>query len=557
MITRLTISNLAIVDKAEVEFNSGLNVLTGETGSGKSVIMGAIALVLGARSDASAVRDGEDNSRIEAVFDVGEKLQAVNAVLAAAGIGECEEGELVIRRVLSGSGSAKAWVNDSRTTLATLKSLGAVLVDIHGARANQSLLEEPFQRRTLDRSGKLDTAPYESAWKALAAKRAEIESLIAATASEDELDLLRYQVGELESAALSEEDEDIAERHAAAAHAGEIIETAGELTDVLGGDNGVAERLISLQPRFTRLAKHFREAAEWAAEADDITVKVQELSRAIADAVTRLDADPRELEELDERLSVLNRLKRKYLKNGGNTVAELIAVADAKRARLDSIESFDGALAKLRDEEAAALARVKAEGATLSKARKDAGSKLSRLVTRQLRDLGFLKAKFYIDFEKTEPGPGGCEKVRYMFEPNPGESAKPLAEIASSGEIARVMLALKSVLALGDGADTVIFDEIDANVGGEVARTVGEKMKLIGEKRQVIAITHQPQSAVFAARHLVVSKSVVGGRTVTAVRGVTGEDRVNEIARMLGGVSSMPVVAEHSRELLASAGNLD
>lgn len=553
MITRLSISNLAIIEKAEVDFAPGLNVLTGETGSGKSVIMGAIGLALGARSDASSVRDGEENSRIEAEFEVGEKRDLVNSVLSDAGLPNCDDGELIIRRVFSGSGAGKVWVNDSRTTLTTLKNLARVLVDIHGARANQSLLEESFQRHTLDKSAKIDLEEYSKAWRELAAKRSEIDSLLSSTASEDELDLLRYQVGELEAAKLTLEDEDIEERHAAAAHAEEIVELASSIADVLGGDNGVAERLISLQPKFNRLKKYFKESDDWANEAEDATIKIQELSRAIADAMTKIDADPAELEELDARLSIINRLKRKYLKNGENTVEALLAVLSDKRERLDSIEGFDVKLAQLRKAESAALETVKKVGAKLSKERSMAGEKLSRLVTRQLRDLGFLKAKFYVDFEKTEPTSGGCEKVCYMFEPNHGESAKPLAEIASSGEIARVMLALKSVLALNDGADTVIFDEIDANVGGEVARQVGEKMRLIGSKRQVIAITHLPQSAVFASRHLVVSKSVVGGRTLTAIKEVVDKERVKEIARMLGGEASMPIVGEHAKELLASA----
>lgn len=552
MITRLSISNLAIIEKAEVNFTPGLNVLTGETGSGKSVIMGAIGLALGARSDASAVRDGEENSRIEAEFEVGEKLDRVNSVLSDAGLPVCEDGALIVRRVLSESGSGKVWVNDSRTTLATLKNLGQILVDIHGARANQSLLDESFQRGTLDKSAKIDIGRYAETWRNLSAVRAEIDELLSVTVSEDEIDLLRYQVGELEAAGLSDDDEDIASRHAAAAHAEEIVEIAGELTDVLGGDNGVAERLISLQPKFERLKKYFKESGDWAAEAEDATVKIQELSRSIADAMSKIDADPAELEELDARLTILNKLKRKYLKGAENSIEALMAVLAAKRERLDSFEGFEEKLAGLKKAESAALASVKAAGAELSEKRAAAGEKLSRLVTRQLRDLGFLKAKFYVAFEEVEPGPGGCEKVCYMFEPNPGESARPLADIASSGEIARVMLALKSVLALNDGADTVIFDEIDANVGGEVAMRVGEKMRLIGSKRQVIAITHLPQSAVFAMRHLVVSKSVVCGRTLTAVKEVAGKERITEIARMLGGEATMPIVAEHAKELLAS-----
>ena len=555
MLSRLTVSNLAIVEKAEVEFSRGLNVLTGETGSGKSVIMGAVALVLGARADSSALREGGGDSRVEAVFDVSDKAEAVNAALAEAGLPECEDGELVVRRVLSATGAGKAWVNDSRTTLATLKSLSPHLVDIHGARANQNLLEESFQREQLDACGRIDLRPYATAWAELAEKRAEIEELLGAAVSEDELDMLRYQVGELEGAGLSQDDEDIAERHAAAAHAGEILEIANAISDVLGGDGGVADSLIRLQPRFSQLGRYFSEAAEWASEAEDITVRAQELSRTIAGAMSKIEADPSELDALDKRLSVINRLMRKYLKGAANTVAALMEVAEAKSRRLKAMENFESSLAALRKEESRLLGIVEAEGAMLSKARAQASVKFARLVTQQLKDLGFLQAKFYVALESSVPAWHGMDAVSFMFEPNPGESARRLSDIASSGEIARVMLALKSVLALSDGPGTVVFDEIDANIGGDVARAVGEKMRLVGEKRQVIAITHQPQSAVFAANHLVVSKSVVKGRTLTGVRRIEGEERVAEIARMLGGGARRSIAAEHARELLQSAGN--
>lgn len=555
MLERLLVSNLAIVEKADVEFSRGLNVLTGETGSGKSVIMGAVALVLGARADSSALREGEGDSKVEAVFDVSDKAKEVNGVLAEAGLPECDGGELIIRRVLLATGSGKVWVNDSRTTLSTLKSLSAHLVDIHGARANQNLLEEFFQRYALDSCGRIDLSSYSKVWEELASKRAEIDELLASQASEDELDMLRYQVSELEGAHLTLDDEDLKERHAAAAHAGEILEIATAISDVLGDDGGVADSLIRLQPRFNQLGRFFSEASEWASEAEDITVKVQELSRTIAGAMSKIEADPAELDALDQRLSVINRLMRKYLKGGTNSVSQLLEVAEAKSRRLKALEDFENTLATLRKEEAALLALVEAEGAKITRLRTAAGAKLARLVTQQLKDLGFLQAKFYISLEPSKASSHGMDSVSFMFEPNPGESARKLADIASSGEIARVMLALKSVLAMNDGPGTVVFDEIDANIGGDVARAVGEKMRLVGERRQVIAITHQPQSAVFAANHLVVSKAVVKGRTLTSVRRIEGDERVSEIARMLGGGTKRSIVCEHARELLEGAGN--
>lgn len=528
MLHRLTVSNLAVVEKAEAEFAPGLNVLTGETGAGKSVLMGALSLVLGGRADASLVRDGAKEAEVEADF-----------------------GDRVIRRTVSANGHSRAWIDDEAASVADLKSLGRTLVDVHGPRSNQLLLEEPFQRGTLDAFGGVKTAPYAKAWSALADVRGRIDALVKDTADDDTMDLLRYQVGELSEAGLSADDEDLAERHAAAAHAEEIVEGANEMTEALGGDDGAAALIAKLQPRFAAVAKHFPEADNWAKEADDLTVRIEELSRTIADAASRLDGDPAEFEEMDARLGVISRLKRKYLKGGGS-VADLIRVFEEKKERLESLEGRDGKLAELRAAESAAAKEVSAAGAVLTKARAAAGTRLAKAVTAELHDLGFLKAKFSVRLEKSGPDATGCDRVVYLFEPNPGEAARPLADIASSGEIARVMLAVKAVTASHDATGTLVFDEIDANIGGETGRVVGEKMRAVARGRQVIAITHLPQSAVCGERHLVVSKSVSGGRTRTAITPVEGAERVAEIARMLGGEKITSVARRHAEELLGS-----
>ncbi len=553
MLSRLSVSNLAVVEKAEADFAPGLNVLTGETGAGKSVLMGALGLVLGGRADASVVRDGAREARVEAVFRFGKPRGEIADVLDGAGLPECEDGELIVRRVVGANGSGRVWVNDAQTTVATLKRLGALLVDIHGPRANQQILEERFQRDTLDSYGATPRAAYDEAWRALAEARARLEDLENAGEGEEEMDLLRYQVGEFEEAALSADDEDLAERHAAAAHAEEIVEGANAITDALGGDGGAADAISRLQPVFASVAKHFPEAAEWAAEAERLTVGIEELSRTVADAASRLDADPAAFEEMDARLGVVNRMKRKYGKGTDGTVAALLGVFEEKRARLAALENRGEALEALKKEVADAEAAVRRAGAALSKRRAAAGERLAKSVTRELRDLGFLQAKFAARVEAAEPGPGGCDRVEYMFEPNPGESARPLAAIASSGEAARVMLALKNVLAAHDSVDVLVFDEIDANIGGETGRAVGEKMRSVAAHRQVIAITHLPQSAVYGERHLVVSKSVSGGRTRTKIEEAAGEARVAEIARMLGGDRATGVVRTHAEELLEMA----
>lgn len=553
MLARLTVSNLAIVEKAEAEFASGLNVLTGETGAGKSVLMGALELVLGGRADSSVVRDGAAEARVEAEFTLDDPARgdAVRALLDEAGI-ESGDGTLVIRRAVPASGGARAWVNDCSATVTTLKRLGRMLVDIHGPRANQNILEERFQRDALDSFGGVAAGAYAAAWSALQDVRERRAALDSVGASADEADMLRYQVNELEEAAISEDDADLAERHAAAAHAGEIADAANAITEALGGDGGAADVLIRLRPVVATAEKRLPAAAAWSAELEELTVRIQELSRTVADAASALDADGETLEELDARLTEINRLKRKYLPAGASdAVAALTEVLENKRARLADIEHRGERLAALAAEEAAAAAAVKKAGAARTKARRAAAEKLGKAVTAGLRDLGFLQAKFAVRLEPCEPVAHGCDRVVYLFEPNPGEAARPLADIASSGETARVMLALKSVLSAHDATDVLVFDEIDANIGGEVGGVTGAKMKDVARAHQVIAITHLPQSAVYGDRHLVVSKAVSGGRTRTRIDAVEGAARVKEIARMLGGEKSTSVVMKHAEEMLA------
>ena len=566
MLHRLTVSNLAIVEKTEAEFCPGLNVITGETGAGKSVLMGALDLVLGGRADASVVRDGAKEAEVEADF-----------------------GETVVRRTVTREGRSRAWVNDESVSIAELKELGRTLVDIHGPTANQKLMEESFQRETLDayadsnfvkngksisESGESVKRRYESAFSELADLRSQVSRLMSSD-GEDEFDMLRFQVNELEEAALSEDDETIAERHAAAAHAEEIVENANAITEALGGDQSAAEILIRLQPRFREISKHLPAAAEWATEAEELTVRVQELSRTVADATSKLDPGEESLEELDARLTLINKLLRKYR---ASDVSGLMSSLAAKKSKLDALEHREERIAELNGKIAVADKAVRKAGAELTKLRKTAAEKLSASVTKELRDLGFLQAKFFVALGPIEPEAHGMDRVIYMFEPNPGEQARPLAAIASSGEVARVMLAIKVVPGAwcrvpGAGcrvqgaskdesfsaapstkhqapSTTLVFDEIDANIGGEVGKVVGEKMKAVAKSHQVIAITHLPQSAVYGDRHLVVSKAVSGGRTRTAISEVEGEDRISEVARMLGGEKLTSVVRRHAEELL-------
>jgi len=533
VLRKLTVSNFAIVEKAEAEFASGLTVVTGETGSGKSVLMGALEFVLGGRAEAAVVREGAREAEVEAEFD-----------------------GRTVRRTLTAQGRSRAWVDDESVTVSELRDLGRTLVDIHGPTANQRLIEEDFQRETLDACGKVDLSAYSRRWAELAALNDQLSTL-AAAGGDDELDMLRFQVGELEGAALSSDDETLAERHAAAAHAEEIVENANAVTEALGGDPSAAGILISLQPRFRALARHLPAAEGWAAEAEDLTCRIQELSRSVADAASKLDVGEDDLEELDRRLTLVNRLLRKY---HAAQVSDLLSVLAEKKARQEALEHREERLAALQAQATEADKAVRSAGATLTKARTVAAERLSKAVTKELRDLGFLQAKLFVVLEPQEPAPSGLDRVVYMFAPNPGEPARPLADIASSGEIARVMLALKVVTAktpqtsrtsqTPQTSQTLVFDELDANIGGEVGKIVGEKLRAVAKAHQVVAITHLPQSAAYGERHLVVSKATVAGRTATRVAAVDGEERISEIARMLGGEKLTSVVRKHAEELL-------
>ena len=551
MLTRLAVQNLAIVESAEIEFGEGLNIITGETGAGKSVLMGALELVLGARADASAVRDGAKDARIEAEFALsGEAERSVATLLEEHGLPPSEDGMLLVRRVISSSGGGRVWVNDAATTVQTLRAAGRLLVDVHGPNDHQSLLDETFQRRLLDSYGKVDTAKYSEAWNKLADLRSRLDALQGDVSDvAEECERLRYAVDDIDAAHLAEEDEtELPARHAAAAHAAEIVDCANAVTAALTGEDDVsaAAALIAANGRLAEMAKYHEPAVAWREELEEITLRVQELSRTVDDSVSRLDTDPEELQALDDRLTLVQRLKRRY----APTVQEILSLRDEKASRLAELEGRDARIRELSSEITKAEQAVSKAAGALTAARRKAAGKLAVAITKELHGLGFLKASFGVEMSNKTPDASGADAVDFRFEPNPGESARSLAAIASTGEIARVMLAVKTVTAEHDAVPVLVFDEIDSNIGGETGRSVGERLRSVARHHQVIAITHLAQSAAFGERHFAVSKTVSGGRTRSSIRELSGEERVAEIARMLGGVKLTSVVTQHARELL-------
>ena len=555
MLVSLSVNNLAIVEHVEASFGAGLNVITGETGAGKSVLMGALELALGARADATAVRDGAREARIEAEFDG--VPEAVGAILGAAGLPPCEGGVLVVRRIVSAAGGGRVFVNDAPATVQTLRELGRLLVDLHGPNDHQSLLEEDFQRRTLDSYAKPERgggakAAYDRVWAEYTACCAEIGKLKSDSSDPAaEVDLIRYQLDEIESLALSADDEEeLVRRHAACAHAAELSEASSAAVASLSGDGSSAcEALFAAENQLRIMARHHPLAAEWLGRVESAVTEIQDIASSVEDEMSRIDADPETFAQLDERLSAVNRLKRKY----APTVAGILEYAEEKRRRLAAIESRGERLAELEKTLADRREALGKAGEALGEMRSKAAKKLAAAVTAELRGLGFLQADFGIALRKTEPSQSGCDSIEFVFAPNPGERARPLKAIASTGEIARVMLAIKTVLSAHDAIPTLVFDEIDSNIGGETGRAVGERLRAVAARHQVLAITHLPQSAVFGERHLKAEKTVRDGRTRTVVRELGGEERVAEIARMLGGAGSSQVVFRHARELVDSA----
>jgi DNA repair protein RecN (Recombination protein N) len=551
MLASLRIRNFALVESLAWDIPAGFVAITGETGAGKSILIGGLKLLLGDRADKSAIRAGETECVIEAIAALPDG-SPIPAMLAEAGVEPCEDGQMLLKRVISAAGSGRQFVNGSPCTLALLRRIGDALIDLHGPHDHQSLFAREAQTRLLDAFAGAEAAlsayrEARAAWLAL--EREQAESSTAAQAREREIDLLAHQTEEIESAALQPDEEDsLMARQQTAANAHRLKELAASAAQALSeNEDSLASRLGELGRAIRELGRLDPSQTALVERHAALAEEVGDLARDLVSYADRIDADPQSLADIEARLDLIQSLKRKY----GATPAEVIAYGEEAAARLAKLRGQVERGANLEAEIAAAKARVLAAGAKLSKARAAAAPKLASSIRKHLQDLGFLKAGFEIRLDAGEPGPDGLETVEFVFAPNPGEPAQPLRAIASSGEISRVMLALKTSLATQDEVPVLVFDEIDANVGGEVAHAVGKKMREIGARRQVLCITHLPQVASGAAAHFVVRKAVVGGRTLSELASVSGDSREEEIARMLGSRGGEAALA-HARELLGA-----
>jgi len=536
MLTVLKIKNLALVDELSWELGQGLVGVTGETGAGKSIIVGALKLVLGERADRQLLRTGESQCTVEAVFRLAHP-DKVNRMLEDAGLESCEGNELILKRVFSESGDNRQFINCSPATLSVLKRLGNNLVDLHGPHDHQSLLSTDRQLELLDGYANTRTLvdsyleAYET-WRE--ATRAYQELRDAEQASAHEVDLLRFQVDEIQEAELKpDEDYQLEQQYKVASNSQRLIDAASEVSNRLTeGPAAVLGQLTELQRQIKELERIDEGTSDLVRGFQAAQIELEDLSRGLQDYIDGLEVNPEEVTRLEDRIDLVETLKRKY----GGSIEEVLLHAEKAQQKLALVDGHDDELERLKTEERQARKAVEERGRKLSQKRIKAAPKLAADIAGHLKDLGFRQSEVEVSVTPLdEPGAHGMEGVDFQFSPNPGQPLKPLRVIASSGEMSRVMLAVKNALADQDQIPLLVFDEIDANVGGEIAHAVGRKMAALGEHQQVIAITHMPQVASVAHQHFVVSKEVKNKTTRSVLRPVHDEARVKEIARMLGG----------------------
>ena len=568
MIEELYISNVALIDELQLECASGLNIFTGETGAGKSVILNAVGLALGERSSAGLVRDGATNAKIQIAvalppdhpvwegFNDSEFADAVDA-----------EETLVLSRQINASGRSRCHTNGQLVSLTFLSTIGDLLVDIHGQHAHQSLFRSETHLDLLDTFGKHEALKAEVCEKydelhAAQAKLADYSQTLREAMQEK--DLLEFQLEELEDAQLQEgEEEDLVNERHLLSNAETLFESANELYEQLyGGDlsesstldglkiaNRTLSKLCELDGSLSELNERFESAVY---ELEDIVYQIR-------DYRDKVEFNPHRLSEVEERLDLIHRLKRKY----GDSISEILAYQAQASQKLEDLQFGSERIEELKDQIHLVTQGAQKLAVELSEKRKETATQLESLIERELQTLGMEKAVFQILVSPIESAegpleiegkrydlrPDGMDDIEFFISPNVGSEPKPLAKIASGGEISRVMLALKTVLAQIDLIPTMIFDEIDAGIGGRTADIVGQKLKELSRFRQVFCITHLPQIARFADQHFRVEKDEDGNRTTITAKLLTPEERVEEVARMHGGEATVTTLA-HARELL-------
>ena len=560
MLRELHIKNVAVIDEASVEFGKGFNVLTGETGAGKSILIDSINMALGARSSRDLIRGGEEKAIVDTVFEIED--EATRAELEELGV-EVEDGFVYINRTMTADGRSVCRINGRPTPLSTVRDAGRLLLNIHGQHDNHALLNPKLHLDFVDSYGGLTETKerYRAAYKAVRDIERELDELARGEAEKAQrADMLKFQIEEIDAAKLKAgEEEELERRRSYLGNIGKIAGAASEAYEKLYSGEGMQQSAYDL---ISAALRSVGEAAEFdpdmekrRGELSNILAELEESAHDLKNTADNADFDPNEINLIEERINLIYGLKRKY----GSGIGEILEYGERARAELEKIENSDEYMARLSGELAAKKEELRAAAAELSKRRGEVGAELSERVNEQLRELD-MNVVFEVGIQPKTDADGeavydaqGAEDIEFMISANPNEPMKPLAKIASGGEMSRIMLALKSVFADSDRVETLIFDEIDTGISGRAAQRVAEKLKSLSEKRQTLCITHLAQIASMADSHYLIEKNVDGERASTKVTPLGENERVRELARIIGGVKVTDLTLKNAREMLSMA----
>ena len=556
MLALLHIENIALIDRADITFGPGFNVLTGETGAGKSIIIDAIGAVLGERTSRDLIRSGEKAALVTALFRDLPHLPWFDE----NGVGPDENGELLISRKIQGDGKNLCRVGGVPCTVVQLKALGSQLIDIHGQHDGQQLLDETCHLGYLDSFGDLGQAlaDYQTEYAALDQLRRQTAALQMDEGEKArKIDTLQFQIGELERANLRPgEEEELEERRTLLRSADKLMAAVeGAYNALFGTDSqdGAASLLAQAEGELSRVAEVSGELGRLSAAVSDLRYAAEDAADGLREFRDSLEVSPGELDQVEDRLDQLHRLKKKY----GSTVQEMLDYLDHCRQELDRIELADDTLAKLKQQRRAQLAKTREKGEMLSQLRRQAAEQLKARIEEELRQLDMPKVSFQVDFAPKPAKSGldetGMDQVCFLMSANVGETLKPIAKVASGGELSRIMLALKNVLAENDSIMTLIFDEVDTGVSGRAAGKVAEKMSRLSRRCQVLCVTHLAQIAAMSDSHYAVQKGEKEGRTYTSVTELDRDGRRAELARLTGGAHLSAAILDGAEELLREA----
>ncbi|CEG27789.1 DNA repair protein RecN [Bacillus sp. B-jedd] len=556
MLTELSIKNFAIIEALSVSFKKGLTVLTGETGAGKSIIIDAIHLLVGGRGSWEFVRHGEEKAEIEGLFLLDDSKHPCIEKAAEYGI-DIEDSMVILRRDISQTGKSVCRVNGKLVTISVLREIGGTLVDIHGQHEHQELMNEALHLPLLDQFGLQEITPALESYQAVFFKYEETMGKLRKLNENEQqmahrLDLIQFQLEEITNAGLKpDEDEELAEEKQKLGNFEKIFESIQTGYTALKGEShaldwaGEAmsqlESAASLDPAYKELFETISNSY-YALEDAAVTLR---------NNLDNLEYDPARLNEIEERLTEINQLKRKY----GKTIKEILEYGDKIKEEIDALQNKETHIGKLEKELAKLKKELAVKAASLTGVRKKWSEKLTKLILKELKDLYMAKTVFEIRFNEDRNGYSrtGIDKVEFYISTNPGEPLKPLSKVASGGELSRIMLALKSIFSKHQGVTSIIFDEVDTGVSGRVAQAIAEKISRVASGSQVLCISHLPQVAAMADTHLLISKVTKGGRTKTSLVPLTDEQKVAEIGRMISGVEITDLTKQHAKELLQLA----